>query len=68
MLWIKVESLLKIIVSQIYHADLHASSSSIHVVLGIVCKEVNSSAKFYIGALIVLLIEALGTQRVMCQR
>ena len=64
---VQVQRLLQIVVGHVYHADLHASACSIHVILGVVREKVDSTAEFNICALVVLLIETLGTYSVMCQ-
>ena len=67
MSWIQVKSFLQVIVGHVNHADLHASSRSVHVVLRIVGEEVNRTTKFNICTLVVLLVEALRSNGIMCQ-
>ena len=64
---VQVQRLLQIVVGHVHHADLHAGTCSIHVILGIVREEVYRTTEFNICALVVLLIETLCTYSVMCQ-
>ena len=64
---VQVQRLLQIVVGHVYHANLHASSCPIHVILGVIREEVNRTTEFNICALVVLLIETLCTYSVMCQ-
>ena len=65
---VEVEGFLQVSKGKIDLAGLHARSRPVHIVLGIVGEEVDGSTELNLSALIVLLVEALGTKGVMSQR
>ena len=65
---VEIEGFLQVSKCKIDLAGLHARSRPVNIVLGIVGEEVDGSTELNLSALIVLLVEALGTKGVMSQR
>ena len=66
MIRVEIKSFSQVVIGHVEHADLHAGTRTIYIVLWIGGEEVDRTAELDVGSLVVLLVETLGAQCVMC--